>query len=467
MAFTFSELIEPLAGLTTSTQIILGLDDTEALLVRNAGDTIDTFKVDTIANEVEMDAATALCWSNDVMLWREGPDVLALRRGNNDQTFYIYNQFTDSSNYERLALYAGGTADFFIETQTAGTGQDTTILRLINQNGGSFEFYTDGLGGGLDYRLGPARLDFSQGQSIGSTISLRPSIAHIATSVNIGLTKTVEDDAIILEMANLTIDGFTDSQAVRWTGQSRDSSVNIDSDWKAFVDMVANDGTGSLWTLQQRIDAGGYVTKLTVDDAGVLNAVALSAGTTPAAAGSVRIPNAGSLTMRNSANNGDLNIWNSPMSDEIEMGDTNIPIIRMISGSMEIRNQLTILATANGDATTILRNTTTVSTPSGASATAASFIPAGALLLAITARVITAITGPAGFDLGDGVIVDRWGNSILTALGTTVDVNDYTSSALQLYPAANDVVITSDGVDFTGGNVRLTAHYIAFTAPTS
>lgn len=235
----------------------------------------------------------------------------------------------------------------------------------------------------------------------------------------------------------------------------------------------------------------------------------LALGASPALTGSLRLSNVDSIVMR-SVGAADMNILSTPNSDEFDFLDSIMPVVRIAAAAAEFAGRIevnrtsgaalsitdtagtfvafqvnTSVATENvriGSATSVTpltleaasgaqavhrSATTTVLTPSGASATAASFIPAGALVLAITARVITAITGPAGFDLGDGVIVDRWGNSILTALGTTVDVTDYTSSALQLYPAANDVVITSDGVDFTGGEVRLIVNYIDFTAPTS
>lgn len=108
-----------------------------------------------------------------------------------------------------------------------------------------------------------------------------------------------------------------------------------------------------------------------------------------------------------------------------------------------------------------------VATPSGATATATNVIPAGAFVIGVTTRVTTLVTGPAGYDVGDGVNTDRWGNSIAVALGTTSDPTDFVSSALEIFPAANDVVITSDGVDFTGGAIRITVHYMTLTAPTS
>lgn len=192
----------------------------------------------------------------------------------------------------------------------------------------------------------------------------------------------------------------------------------------------------------------------------------LELGASPALTGTLRLSNASDITMRSTAA-ADLNVWSSPNSDEIDLGDVSMPVIRIRSSRTELCNQLQINGELQGETTFITTVEAIVPTPSGASATAASLIPAGAFLLGITTRVITAITGPAGFDIGDGVDVDRWGNSIAVGLGTTSRGVDFTSNTVQIFPTANDVVLTSDGVDFTGGSVRVIAHYISFTGATS
>ncbi len=122
---------------------------------------------------------------------------------------------------------------------------------------------------------------------------------------------------------------------------------------------------------------------------------------------------------------------------------------------------------ANEQFMRVRQASTLLATPSGASATAAGAIPAGSFVVGVTTRVVTTVTGPAGYDVGDGVDVDRWGNSIAVASGTTSDLTDATAAAHDSFPAANDVVITSDGVDFTGGSIRITVHYMDLQAPSS
>jgi len=150
----------------------------------------------------------------------------------------------------------------------------------------------------------------------------------------------------------------------------------------------------------------------------------------------------------------------------IDAGSGNVTVASSVvstdGNSWKFRN-----SAPNGQFMEVRQAFTTVLTSAGSSVTAAGAIPSGSFVVGITTRVITAVTGPTGFDVGDGIDVDRWGASIAATLNTTSDITDYTSSALNLFPASNDVVITSDGVDFTGGEIRITIHYMSLQAPSS
>lgn len=220
--------------------------------------------------------------------------------------------------------------------------------------------------------------------------------------------------------------------------------------------------------------------------------------------GDLQWANASSVLMRNVSDDGDLNIFTSPESDKLTFGDANMPEIT-IPTKIELFDQLEIIVDGvsalavhgstgpnildvdttnkevdvNGDVFRFIADSsvvgsnnleirqarTSVSTASGSSVTAAGLIPAGSFVIGVNVRVLTTVTGPTGFDVGDGVDVDRWGNSIAVAGSTTTTIADYTSGALTLFPAANDVVITSDGVDFTGGSIRIVVNYITLTGP--
>lgn len=257
------------------------------------------------------------------------------------------------------------------------------------------------------------------------------------------------------------------------------------------------------------------------------NSSFLSLATAPAQSGTIRLANASSIVARNAVNNGDLTLLSITATDFLNVGDANINGV-IIPNQLEVTGPLTVGTTAaqsrievigtavngfiqtfsdsvnigtdqnfelnliaNGGVRLTVRAdgnieiprelrvignvneysaqadvSTLLSTPEGATATAVGLIPAGVLVLGITARVTTTVTGPAGFDIGDGVTVDRWGNSIAVASGTTVDFTDAVSTSISIFPTATDVVVTSDGVDFTGGVVRITVHYILLSPPT-
>lgn len=65
-------------------------------------------------------------------LFQSGADAIEERNGVNAQSFFIYNTFTDASNYERLGLFwQGNEARIF--TQEAGTGvQRDLVFGAIN-----------------------------------------------------------------------------------------------------------------------------------------------------------------------------------------------------------------------------------------------------------------------------------------------------------------------------------------------
>ncbi len=122
---------------------------------------------------------------------------------------------------------------------------------------------------------------------------------------------------------------------------------------------------------------------------------------------------------------------------------------------------------ANGQQLAIQTATTELVGLSGATATAASLIPGGSIVLGLTARVTTTITGATTFDIGDGTNVDAFGAAIALPSGTTSDTTDWTIATAPVYTAATSVVLTANGSSFTAGAVRVTVHYVSTTAPTS
>lgn len=105
----------------------------------------------------------------------------------------------------------------------------------------------------------------------------------------------------------------------------------------------------------------------------------------------------------------------------------------------------------------------TLASVSGATVTATSLIPDGAVLLGVTTRVTVALGtggGTTGYQVGDGSDADRWGDITGTAIGTTSDNRDATASFIGVYIAAGDVVFTAKGGNFNGtGSIEVCAFY--------
>ena len=104
---------------------------------------------------------------------------------------------------------------------------------------------------------------------------------------------------------------------------------------------------------------------------------------------------------------------------------------------------------------------------SGASYSFSNALPAGAIILGVTLRVTTTITGATTFDVGDGTDVDRYGAAIALASGTTTTFASATANPLEWRSANGNVVLTANGSNFTGGVVRICVHYLSGTAPSS
>lgn len=131
--------------------------------------------------------------------------------------------------------------------------------------------------------------------------------------------------------------------------------------------------------------------------------------------------------------------------------------------------QLTFANETNGQANN-LKTSATTKTLSGATTTATGLFPAKCIRLGVSYRVTTLVTsgdGGTSFNVGDGTDVDLYGATKAFAAGTTGNLTDATADPTVWNAAAGDVVFTCVGGTFSGGVVRVVAHYIDLTAPTS
>jgi hypothetical protein len=70
----------------------------------------------------------------DVFFYRDTAAVMAVRNSTNAQTLRVYRTFTDSSNYERLALFTSA-GNVELAAETAGTGTDAIGIKLTSAGG--------------------------------------------------------------------------------------------------------------------------------------------------------------------------------------------------------------------------------------------------------------------------------------------------------------------------------------------
>jgi hypothetical protein len=128
---------------------------------------------------------------------------------------------------------------------------------------------------------------------------------------------------------------------------------------------------------------------------------------------------------------------------------------------------------ANTQSTNIKQATAVVTTTAAATATATNLIPVGCMVVGVTTRVTTAVTGDAGFtgiNIGDGTDADMFGANVSPLINATTGLaNSTITTPVINTSAAKSVVLTQVGGStfVAGGVVRVTVHYIDLTAPTT
>lgn len=149
----------------------------------------------------------------------------------------------------------------------------------------------------------------------------------------------------------------------------------------------------------------------------------------------------------------------------IYLGTTGLEDVGLFRAST---NALSIETDPRGNATNIHQvHTASTALTSGATYTFTGALPAGAIILGVSARITTTITGPTSVQIGDGTDADRYGVFSTLTAGQTINHTGATASPLEWRSAAGNVVLTAVGGNFTAGAVRISVHYITLTAPTS
>lgn len=125
------------------------------------------------------------------------------------------------------------------------------------------------------------------------------------------------------------------------------------------------------------------------------------------------------------------------------------------------RGELEAQNAAPGGSLILSQNTVAV-TMSGATSTASSVFPDGAIMQAVNVLVTTTITGATSFKIGDGSDDDRWGATIGLTAGTKTGPADYTASGIGQVTSAQNVVLTAVGgaASFSAGVVKVQGTYL-------
>ena len=100
---------------------------------------------------------------------------------------------------------------------------------------------------------------------------------------------------------------------------------------------------------------------------------------------------------------------------------------------------------------------------SGGSVTSTIAIPNRAIVLGVSTRTVTMITGAASYDCGISGETSKFGGS----LGIGADSTNVGVIGPQAFYAATPIVLTAQGGNFTGGAVRIAIHYLLPVAPQS
>jgi hypothetical protein len=104
-------------------------------------------------------------------------------------------------------------------------------------------------------------------------------------------------------------------------------------------------------------------------------------------------------------------------------------------------------------------------TLSGASVNSANQIPIGAIVLGVSTRVVTAVTGAGvtGFNVGEAGIATEFGSNLGLAAGST----NAGIIGPKPYYAATNVLVAAIGGNFSGGQLRLSIIFVKVAPPTS
>jgi Protein of unknown function (DUF2793) len=118
---------------------------------------------------------------------------------------------------------------------------------------------------------------------------------------------------------------------------------------------------------------------------------------------------------------------------------------------------------AAGSATDMVVAEELLSGLSGTSVTSAIAIPNRAIVLGVSTRTVTAITGATSYNCGISGETSKFGGSLGIGAGST----NVGVIGPQAFYGATPIILTANGGNFTGGAARIAIHYLLPVAPQS
>ena len=402
-----------------------------------------------------LSSSDSIAWNSDLLLTRKGAANLRLGAADAAGSSIAISSVDTSAETLTLASAHGltsGAAVQFITTGSLPGGivvNTTYYARVINTT--TIEIYTT-FANATAASGTTGRVDLT---SAGSSSSCQRSAPFQQLSVQ-GFTGTnIPGQPLIINGSQGT-----------GTGRGGDIIFQVapagttGSTQNAFLDAMRIDGAGLI--LIGAVATPSYISAVP----GNANALRIGRGTT------VRfiVDNANdSVYLSGSCRFG----WSSNTTDAAG-GGIDLSLVRDGANTLGLRNDTNAqefrvygsrASSTNFQRLSIKTLREVSTTLSGATYVSTIAIPAYAVLIGVTTRVNTAITGATTYDVGDGTDVDLWGAAIPVALNSESRTANFTAvAATGAAATSRTVTLTANGSNFTGGVVEICLHYLTTEA---
>lgn len=278
---------------------------------------------------------------------------------------------------------------------------------------------------------------------------------------------------------------LTSGASPAWSAAPSLSSIGLSTSWTQSstgqLDIVnTKSGSGAGVALRIRVEGDGfsgqtamYISKSSNTIFGVKETGRTTIGHGQGGSELVSIPNNNYYGCRNAANTSDKKLIGVNSSDKVSIDGSGLGIVAGSSNIPLTNATGNLLATAmdglykqgsNGQKCEVKQLTELHTLAAGTTSDTTIQIPAGAILIAVDARVTTTVVGPTSWQYGVSVDTSRFGSGLALTAGTT---NAGTQDGVRYYGGNTSIRFEGAGGAFSAGVIRVTLHYIEVTPATS